>query len=293
MTGPSRRHAPPLPWLAAFEAAARRASFTAAADELGLTQAAVSQQIRLLEARLGRALFVRRARGVALTAEGAAFLPHVQAALAGLNRSIGDLFGQPADTVVTIRVPISFAALWLAPRLAGFARAVPGVTLDLATAHVPEDYPAEPRDIEIRFGLGDWPNRASFRLTTERLTPVAAPALAAGHGDGWTGLPLLSVQGGREMWADWFALAGAGPASGPLMRFDSFVAALAAAEAGAGVLLGSRPLVDAALAAGRLARLSDLELPSRSGHFAVSAAGTTPGSARMRVLRWLAQQAAG
>lgn len=289
MASPSPLHLPPLPWLRAYEAAARRGGFTAAAAELGLTQAAVSQQIGLLEAQLGARLFRRLRRGVELTAEGAAFLPHVQAAFSGLARSTAELFGKPAGRPVTLQGPVSFLTLWLGPRLARLGTDLAGIALSLSTIQVPGDVRPRSHDFDIRFGLGSWDGRSSHRLTTERLTPVCAPALAR---DAWHDLPRLAVVGGREMWPDWAAIDPGLSADRPEIGFDTFVTALAAAEAGAGVLLGSRPLIDRALDQGRLVRLSALELPSASGHFVTHAAGTPLDPAQAAVLHWLLREAA-
>jgi DNA-binding transcriptional LysR family regulator len=100
-------------------------------------------------------------------------------------------------------------------------------------------------------------------------------------------MPRLSLSGGREMWSQWFAFAGLLPATGPTHRFDSFVAAMAAASAGAGVLLGSRPLVDGALASGELVRLSDRELPSASGHFLTYADDARLSPTALEFLSWI------
>lgn len=289
MTEPSPPRLPPLPWLRAYEAAARRGGFTAAAVELGLTQAAISQQIGLLEARLGARLFRRLRRGVELTAEGAAFLPHVQAAFSGLARSTAELFGEPAGRAVALQGPVSFLTLWLAPRLARFGADVPGVILGLSTIQVPGDVRPREHDFDIRFGLGAWDGRTSHRLTTERLTPVCAPALAR---DDWHDLARLAVVGAREMWSGWAAIDPRLSADRPAIGVDTFITAMAAAEAGAGVLLGSRPLIDQALDQGRLVRLSPLELPSASGHFITHAAGTPLDPVQAMVLQWLLRQAA-
>ena len=287
---------PPLVWLRAFEASARRSSFTLAADELGLTQAAISQQIRALETRLGAALFHRRQRGVILTPEGSAYLPHVQSSFAALSRSTQELFGRRMVPAIALLSPISFAALWLAPRLAGLASEAQEFSLDITTMHTPDTYEATNAIFDIRFGLGDWPNRTACRLTTERLTPVAAPslsrALAKGRADIWKKAPLLAVRGAREMWPDWFALAGLPPQGPPRHRFDSFVAALCAAEAGAGILLGSRPLVDGALRKKTLVALSDVELQSTAGHFLTYAAGRPLTPAQSAFLAWIMRTAA-
>lgn len=261
---------PPLDWLRSFEAAARHGSFTQAARELGLTQAAVSQQIRKLEGRLCVALFYRLPRRVALTEDGAAYLPHVQAAFALLARSTRDLFvAGRAREGVTLRSPISFASLWLAPRLPRLTRALPHLRLSIATVHLPEDYVAEGDDLEIRFGSGSWPDRTALRLAEESLVPAAAPALLARGERDWTGLPLIGVAGAREMWAEWFARAGLRPPGDVLLRFDTFIAAFEAAKAGVGVLLGSRPLIDLAIQAGQLRLLSDVALTTARAHYLV------------------------
>jgi DNA-binding transcriptional LysR family regulator len=287
---------PPLIWLRAFEASARHLSFTLAAEELNLTQAAISQQIRKLEARLGAPLFHRRQRGVVLTPQGSAYLPHIQSAFAGLSRSTQALFGRRSSHTVTLLSPISFTALWLSPRFAAMRHETEGMSLDITTMHTPDAYDASKAVFDIRFGLGDWPNRTAYRLTTERLTPVAAP-LALGPRSRrklgyWERLPLITVHGAREMWPDWFALAGLPPKSTSQYRFDSFVAALAAAEAGAGILLGSRPLVDGALRRKTLVTLSDLELQSSAGHFLTHAAGRQLSPAQAAFLAWITRAAA-
>jgi LysR family transcriptional regulator, regulator of gene expression of beta-lactamase len=287
---------PPLIWLRAFEASARRSSFTHAAEELGLTQAAISQQIRALETRLGTMLFHRRQRGVILTPEGSAYLPHIQSAFAGLSRSTQELFGRRRTQTIAILSPISFATLWLAPRLADLEREAPGLSIDITTMHTPDAYEATDALFDIRFGLGDWPNRTAYRLTTERLTPVAAPSHFRTRSkrriDIWERLPLLAVRGAREMWPDWFALAGLLPQSTARYRFDSFVAALSAAEAGAGILLGSRPLIDMALRKKTLSALSDLELQSSAGHFLTHVAGRSLTPAQASFLAWIMRAAA-
>jgi DNA-binding transcriptional LysR family regulator len=291
MTDKARDFLPHLPWLRSFEAAARRLNFTLAGDELGLTQAAMSQHVSALEEVLGVKLFHRRQRGVELTADGAAYLPHVQTALAGLARSTADLFGERRGTEIAIVAPISFAALWLAPRLADFRKANPAITLTITTAHVPADYPADVGDFEIRFGTGSWPARQAWRLTTERLTPVCAPSLLPREPKDWRHLPLLTVKGPREMWRDWFARAKIEPAR-PVMSFDSFIAAHNATIAGAGVMLGSRPLIDAALQSRSLHLLSPIELESPNGHFLAARSTLSLGPPHQRVLEWFLEQSA-
>ena len=276
---------PPLDWLRSFEAAARLSNFTAAAGELGLTQAAVSQHIRFLEERLKTRLFSRLARGVALSPEGAAYLPHIQSAFATIGNSTTELFEPRAVQTVTIRVPISFALLVLVPALPDLAKALPQIQLDVVTIHRPADYDQPGSVFDIRFGNGSFPGREADRLTVERLVPVAAPALA--DDADWTSLPLLLVAGAREMWAEWFAAAGLAGHARRSHRFDSFVAAMEAARAGAGILLGSRPLINAALAGRALVPLSDFELSSSSGHFLTRPSAAPLTRAEQDFRQWL------
>lgn len=282
---------PPLDWLRSFEAAARLSNFTAAAAELGLTQAAVSQHIRLLEERLKTRLFSRLARGVALAPAGAAYLPHIQSAFATIGSSTTELFEPRAVQTVSLRVPISFALLALVPALPDLGEALPRIQLDLVTIHRPTDYDLPGSALDIRFGNGSFPGREAERLTAERLVPVANPALASAAD--WTSLPLLLVAGAREMWAEWFSAAGLAGHPQRSHRFDSFVAAMQAASAGAGVLLGSRPLIDAALYSGALVRLSDFELPSTSGHFLARRSTAHLTSAEQDFRQWLLKRLAG
>lgn len=257
---------PPLDWLRAFEAAARHASFTAAASEIGLTQAAVSQHIRKLEEHLGTPLFRRLPRGVELTVDGAAYLPHVQAAFGVLARSTQDMFQRSRRTPVKLVCPPSFAGLWLAPRLPALIEAQPGLRVNIAVVAKPGDYEAEAGDMEVRFGAGEWQAHESAALLPEALAPVASPALAAGIGN-WTEAPRIAVTGPRDGWSQWSAAAGVA-LGGPLVaRFDTLLIALAAARAGSGVLLASLPLARGALEERSLVQLHEHVLQTGTGHF--------------------------
>ncbi|MCW6508574.1 LysR family transcriptional regulator [Lichenifustis flavocetrariae] len=284
---------PALDRLRSFECAARTLNFTAAGHELGLTQAAVSQHIKLLEAELGRPLFRRLPRGVELTLDGAAYLPHVQAAFGSLGRSTQALFGPDRRATLTLCGPISFMALWLAPRLVRLQAALPRIRLTLTTMSVPADYEASATDFDLRFGTGSFPGRSSHRLTMERLLPMAAPRLIEriGPSGDWTTLPLLSVTGAREMWPDWFAAARLSPARETVLRCDSFIIAYEAARHGSGVLLGAQALASASLADGSLIALSTIALSHQAGHFVTYAAGRSLGRAENELLDWLLHEA--
>lgn len=257
---------PPLEWIRVFEAAARLGSFTAAAAELGLTQAAVSQRIRNLELRIGAQLFDRQARGVSLSTPGEAWFPHVEAALAQLARSTSNLFAAPRRKI-TVAASGSIIALWIVPRLASISLALPNLQLSFQTIQRLPDYSHSEADIEIRFGDGAWPGMEATRLFIEELAPVAAPRLLERSTGGWEDLPRIATSGPRIGWRDWTIATGALPPPVPLLRFDTFAQALSAAEAGAGVLLGSLALCRRALEAGHLVRLEQKSLHMEAGYW--------------------------
>ena len=156
---------PPLEWLRVFEAAARLGNFTAAATELSLTQAAVSQRIRLLEARLGTKLFERLPRGVTLTLAGEAYVPHVHASLSALARATTDVFGTDRRRI-TIAAAGSAILLWIIPRLARLRESAPRTTIKFVTVYREPDYVTAQADFDVRFGHGVWPGRECRELFT-------------------------------------------------------------------------------------------------------------------------------
>ncbi len=254
----------PLEWIRVFEAAGRTGSFTAAAQEVGLTQAAVSQRIGHLESRIGARLFTRQARGVTLTVEGEAWLPHVSAALRSLNRSADELFGKPLQKLV-LSASASVIQLWIVPRLASLD---PGrhLQLSLTTMTIAPDFARSNADVEIRYGSGPWNGLIAARLYPEELTPMASPTLLA-DAQSWQELPRIAVAGPRPGWQEWAERMGDAAPPAPRYRFDSFVAALGAARAGLGVLLGSVPLCARELANGTLRRLSQDTLILEAGYW--------------------------
>lgn len=254
-----RQQLPPLEWIRVFEAAARLGSFTAAANELGLTQAAVSQRIKNLERRLGAQLFSRQARGVVLSAQGESWLPHVQAALTQLLNSAANLFEQPRRKI-TIAASGSVIELWFIRRLDEIARRLPHVQLSLETIQHLPDYERLDTDFEIRFGTGHWPEREAKRLFVEELAPVASPQLLGDPSKDWRDLPHIATSGPRAGWQDWSNEMGEPPPPAPALRFDTFAQSLRAAEAGAGVVLASLALSADAIRSGRLQLLTERTL---------------------------------
>jgi LysR family glycine cleavage system transcriptional activator len=254
----------PLEWVRVFEAAGRIGSFTAAAEEIGLTQAAVSQRIRNLEERIGARLFSRQARGVTLTVEGEAWLPHVTNALQALNRSAGELFGQSLEKLV-VSASTSITQLWVVPRLAALSGSA-GIQISMTTMNIEADFAKANAVVEIRYGNGPWPGMHSARLFRETQAPLAAPQLLQ-KSVRWQNLPRISIAGPRPGWQQWAAQTGDSALPVPRYRFDNLVSALAAAKAGVGVVLGSLPLCTHDLRDKLLVRLTEETLVQDAGYW--------------------------
>lgn len=258
---------PPLEWLRVFESAGRLGSFTGAAKELGLTQAAVSQRMRHLEAHLGTRLFLRLARGVELTADGEAYLPHIRNALDALRRGTADLFGSPR-TKITIAAPATVAALWIVPRLVDLTSTHPSLQISVSAIHRPTDFEAAQADFEVRFGNGDWPDRVAVQLYEEVLVPCCAASLITKTTKcDWQQLPVIAVSGPRDGWHEWSAATGESQLSEPALRFDSLLAAQFAALSGGGVFLASLALMRTAIHTGDLVKLSEKSLTMARGYW--------------------------
>ncbi|MCY0095612.1 LysR family transcriptional regulator [Hoeflea ulvae] len=254
----------PLEWVRVFEAAGRTGSFTAAAAEIGLTQAAVSQRIRNLEQLVGVSLFSRQPRGVILTVDGEAWLPYVTQSLQALNRSADELFGKAPDRIV-MSASASVAQLWIVPRLAAL-RDRPKFQISMTTMTIEPDFAKANATIEIRYVRDPRPPGRATRLYREHLVPMSAPGLLDNNTSWWK-LPRITVSGPRPGWQEWAVQTGDAATAVPNYRFDNYVSAHAAALAGLGVMLGSVPLSGPDLASGKLIRLSDKALTPDAGYW--------------------------
>ncbi|SHE42351.1 LysR family transcriptional regulator, glycine cleavage system transcriptional activator [Modicisalibacter ilicicola DSM 19980] len=232
---------PPILWLQAFEAAARTLSFTRAGRELGVTQSAVSQRIRLLEDRLGQRLFVRHPRSLSLTPAGQAWLPSVQEAFGRLLEGTTEVFGSHPQASVTLRATPVMQQIWLAPRLLDFHRCHPGIVVHVVSAIWRDDFGIEGADIEIRYGLGDWEGVELQSLGSEAMLPVCAPRLAERlHAPAdLVGETLLHAPGFAVGWSAWLEEAGVAGLDRHCLTLscDSQIMTLALAARGGGVAL--------------------------------------------------------
>ena len=231
---------PPLTAIKVFEAAARRKSFTRAAEEIGMTQAAVSYQIKVLEERVGSPLFLRHARGVELTDTGAWFSRRASEALDILRDAYAEARGQGEETLVMSVIP-TFAANFLAQRLGRFQLANPSIAVRVEMNTSLIDFAAEEADIGIRAGLGNWPGLKHHKLIPARFTPMLSPELAESIGGVHEPSDLLKlpvIEPNDPGWALWFKMAGIPDAEFTRhsnVRFDSQVLEANAAIAGLGV----------------------------------------------------------
>src|SRR3954469_22416208 len=171
---------PPVTNLLAFEAVARRRSFALAAAELHLTASAISHQVARLEAHLGVRLFERSAHGVRISAAGELYLSRVGGALSAIAAATDDLRQGVSNSLYVHSAP-SIASLWLMPRLRAFAQAYPDISLNLSAAHTPSDFALGQADIDIRYGVPQWPDLEVEPLFEERIVPLANAAFIREH----------------------------------------------------------------------------------------------------------------
>lgn len=291
-----KRRLPSLNALRAFEAAARHLSFTRAAEELFVTQAAISHQIKGLEEQIGLPLFQRRNRNLILTNAGQALLPELTECFDQMDAAVARIKRQDEAGILTVSTMDSLAATWLMPRLAKFRSQHDDIDVRLAVSDMVVDYERNGIDIGIRYGLGNWPGLTAELLMPEKIFPVCAPELL--HKDGGLKEPgdlrghTLIHDDMPEDWNMWLRAAGVAdidPERGPGYTHSNLV--MQAAINGEGVALGRELLVSDALLAGVLVRPFDLALTAKYGYYVTR---TELGSERPKVqmfYNWLLGEA--
>lgn len=290
------RRLPSLNGLLTFEAVARHQSVTRAAEELSVTQTAVSHQIRRLEAELDLRLFVRRPRRMVLTEAAQEYLPAVRDAFDALRAATEDLARHREGGTLTISTVPSFANRWLVPRLAAFQQLHPGIDLRIAASVDLVDFARDGVDGAIRYGSGEWPGLDVHHLFTEELFPVCSPALLEGSPRLRTPRDLkhhtlLHVTSQVDSWQRWLEAAGVrGVEHRRGLYFEAGYLAIQAAVAGAGVAVGRTATVADDLAAGRLVAPFDVRTRRRAYYFV--APKTLAGAPKIvRFREWLLAQA--
>lgn len=290
-------HLPPLTWLRAFEAAARAGSFTTAAEELSLTSAAVSHQIRSLESYLGYPLFERLPRSVKLTSMGRAYLPAVRRAFDELSRTTFGLFGGQGERTITIRSTASYSVLWLAPHLKSFLQAYPEIDVRLHTAIWVEALNPDETDIDIRFGDGRWPGYQVELISNDNSVVVCSPQVAAQIA-AFTSLEQLQdfkcihIMGREGRWEEYVSKLGVEIPLDLGIKVDTSLNALELAASGIGLALVQKSFAAAYLKDGRLVRPFDLELPSDESHYLLLPKGAKSSKPEALLFRdWLLAEA--
>jgi len=252
---------PPLHALQGFVTAARSGNLSRAADSLHLTVSALSHQIRGLEERLGRRLFVRSARGVQLTGDGRQLFERVAGHFDALEQALQP-FAARHDDVLTLSVTPSMASAWLVPRLAGFLAAHPQVEINLQSESAMVDFQRDTAiDAALRIGQGAWPGVTAEHLFDEWVAPVASPALVERMGglpapEDLHRWPLLGDPDRDDLWNVWFARFGGAAPTRFIASFDDSEALHRGAAAGVGVALGKLTRVRLLLESGQLLLLT-------------------------------------
>ena len=299
------RRLPPLNALRAFEAAARHLSFTKAAEELYVTQAAISHQIKALEATLDVQLFRRLNRRLMLTDAGQLYLPALTEAFDGIDAATGRLRADENAGSLTVSVANSLAAKWLLPRLPRFRERHPEIDVEVSATDRLVDFGRDNVDMGIRYGLGNYPGLKVDPLMEDTVFPVCSPQLADGRlVDGL--VPLRAPEdlrrhtllhddvstGEAPDWRRWLTAAGVtgvNPERGPRYSHSSLV--LQAAIDGQGVALGRSSLVSLDLEAGRLVQPFGPTLPSHYACYVVSPVATAERPKIKAFRDWLLEEA--
>ncbi len=289
---------PPLNAMRMFEAAARHLSFTKAAEELFVTQAAVSHQIKTLEANLGVPLFRRLNRALILTDQGQTLLPYVRDAFDQLTTGVQQLEQLCCAGSLAVTTTPSFAGHWLVGRLGRLRCRHPEIELRLSATERNVDLLKEGFDCGIRHGLGDWPGFRAERLFQAAIVPVCSPSLLDGD------IPLaqpadlarhtiLRAMDGAEEWQVWLKAAGLeGLALENSLGFDTGELALKAAVSGIGVAMGRLPLINEALASGTLVEPFDIEFDEQYAYYFIAPEATADQPKIEAFRRWILDEVA-
>jgi len=299
------RRLPPLTALRVFETVGRAGNVRSAAQELNVTPAAVSHQIRLLEEHVGAELFIRGSRGLVLTHAGTQFYRSVSESFDRLAEAARRIPGARAQTVRVHSLP-SFANCWLVPRLAKFYSDNPGIDVEITTVGdlaQPPDLASLEVDFAIRVGLNEnqWPGVVVEKLVHEQMFPVCAPELLQADKALLTPRDLakhtlLQVSRRAEGWPEWLAAAKEqglqtceiDPDHGP--KFDTIQMSITAAVEGMGVAIGRLPLIEDFIRSGALVEPFSLRITSRNAYWLLAAANTAPSPEAIRFRTWMLKE---
>jgi len=288
---------PPLNGLRAFEAAARHLNFRLAAEELGVTQSAVAQQVRALEANLGFSLFERLSRSLALTDQGRRYASQLNRAFALMMEATAGLRSQPQTLGLTISVTPSFASKWLIPRLPEFTDAHPNIALRILASESLANFQSDGVDIAVRQARPPFgPGLVADLLFRQEIIAVCSPALVASRSAplrpaDLDGITLLNDA--HDLWPEFIEQAAGSPPSASLrqVRFNQTALAIDAAVAGQGIALASRFLVERDIEAGRLVPVLQMAIATGTDIYVVAPRKPRQPAPAAMVRAWLLAQA--
>ena len=294
-----RRLIPDIATLHAFECAARHGNFTRAAEELNLTQSAVSRQIRDLERQTGLTLFERVRQRVILSEAGGRLLPDVRRLLQQSEQLMIEAVAS-ADMVSSLSIATlpTFGTRWLTPRLPDFLGQHPDLALNVESRSKPFDFDEENFDLAIHYGQPVWARATSTFLCSEVVLPLASPAmiekLGAGTPENLANAPLIHLTTRPRLWSQWFEVNGVAAENAYRgSRFDQFSMIIEAALSGLGVALLPSYLVEQEIASGALQALFDLPMPTDNSYYVVLPEGKQRNEMANAFQDWLLAQVRG
>ena len=277
---------PPLTWFRAFECAARHLSFTGAAREMNITQSAVSQQVRLLENRLGTQMFVRKARGIALTESGRRLMPYVSGAMADLSLATEMFDPHQGDDILVIACSSSFARLWLCGHIGNFMNNQSTRDVWIVSANWPDDYTKVDSDVQIRYGSRDLVGDGAERLMQDTMLPVCHPDMESLYSGAFQG-PLIHTMGTANTWGRWSSETGVDVGAIASLSVDSDELALELAENKQGIALCGEFLCRDKLESGQLSQPVPGAIVSDENYYVAIGSGRGAETAAQAFVTWL------
>lgn len=276
-----------MPWLVAFEAVARLGSVTDAARELDLTQGAVSRQLQKLEDAVQVPLFQRDRKRMRLTAQGNEYAARIRDSIRQIASATLELQANPGGGLLNLSILPAFGTHWLAPRLPGFLRQNPGVTLNLTTQVEPFDFAQHPAHGAIHFGKADWPDAEALKLWDEYVVPVAAPGSGLSGAGDLVDAPRLQLSSRPWAWDQWFQAQGLTASAAPAMVVDQFATMSEAVKSGLGAALMPEYLVRGDVASGALSIIPGVDRISVGAYYLVWPGANTDHPALKALRPWL------
>ncbi|WP_050931930.1 LysR substrate-binding domain-containing protein [Aestuariivita boseongensis] len=289
-----RRFLPSIASLRALEAVDRLGSASAAAEELSLTQGAISRQLQALEKQMGLQLVLRTGKKLTLTDPARAYAAETRAALQQIAQASLRLQSQPTEGKLNLAILPAFGMRWLMPRLPDFARRYPDITINMGTELVPFAFASRSYDAALHYGTGDWPGTDRLLLRHERMIPVCAPDLVRGPvgPEDVLRYPLMHIQTRPDAWADWLRVHGVEAGQMPDGTiYDQYATIIQAALHGLGIALIPDYLAEQDRAAGKLVSPFGEAAEARGAYYLVWPRARSADPALRQFRDWLAGQA--